>query len=69
MRHLTLALIVAVSMIFGFNSVKASDLPVNSTETSHSAGYIMIKQYEDGAIWVYVYSEDGAFVAKYMEQD
>jgi predicted DNA binding protein len=73
MKNLILTLVFAVALTFGVNSVNSSELSsksLSSTEItdSNTNGYIYVKVYEDGAIWVYVYSEDGAFITKYIDQ-
>lgn len=67
MRNLVLSLVVAVSIIFGINTVNASEVNNNNVVTESTNQQIKVRQYEDGAIWVYVYSEDGAFITKYVE--
>jgi hypothetical protein len=69
MKNFTLALIVSLSLAFGFTSVKASELtkPETNNKCEDAANYIYVRVYEAGAIWVYVYTEDGIFVAKYVD--
>lgn len=75
MKKLILSLIVALGLVFGFSSVKASAQAsevtnINSAniETSITDNYIYVKVYENGAYWIYVYTEDGIFVTKYEDQ-
>ena len=68
MKNLILALVFTVALTFGVNTVKSSEISNNSTITENIAAQIKVRVYEDGAIWVYVYSEDGIFVTKYLEQ-
>lgn len=71
MKTLIFALILSVSSILftntGISAEKYNQYSEISQESS-STNYIYRKVYEDGAIWVYVYTEDGIFVAKYVEQ-
>lgn len=68
MKNLILTLVFTVALTLGINSVNASDFSSNSTNTAISNGsQIKVKVYEDGAIWVYVYSEDGSFITKYLD--
>jgi hypothetical protein len=69
MKNLTLALIVALSLAFGFSSAKASEIRKPETNITCETGenYIYIRVYENGAIWVYVYTEDGIFVGKHVD--
>ncbi len=69
MKNFTLALIVSLSLAFGFTSVKASELPKPETNITceNSDNYIYIRVYEDGAFWIYIYTEDGIFVAKQVD--
>ena len=71
MKTLTFALIFAVSALFSVNTVFSANYLNNDTaigQESNSSSYIYVRVYEDGAIWVYVYTEDGSFVGKYIEQ-
>ncbi len=68
MKNLILALVFTVALTFGINSIKASEISSNSVNIENLAGTnYEIKVYEDGAIWVYVYSEDGVFISKHIE--
>jgi predicted DNA binding protein len=72
MKNLILTLVFAVALTFGVNSINSSELSSKSLSSTQAAdsnndGYIYIRVYEDGAIWVYVYSEDGAFISKHIE--
>ena len=67
MKKTLLTIAVTLSLLTGFTSVNtfAASNTVNTAETS--AGRVYIKVYEDGAIWVYVYEEDGTFVGKFID--
>jgi hypothetical protein len=68
MKNLILALVFTIALTFGINTVNASDFTPNAANTENIAGVqIKVRVYEDGAIWVYVYAEDGSFVVKYQE--
>lgn len=69
MKNLILALAVTLSLAFGITSVKASEIPkpeINIT-CENAENYIYVRVYEDGAIWVYVYTEDGIYVGKHID--
>lgn len=69
MKKLTFALVLTLSIFTGFtasNTLAASNT-VSSAEANGAKIYI--KVYEDGAIWVYVYEEDGTFVSKSIENN
>jgi len=64
MKNLLLALVITLSLTTGISTVYSN----NTTATEQSAsGYSYVKVVQDGAIWVYVYTEDGTFVTKWME--
>ena len=70
MKNFTLALVLTLSLAFGFSSVKASDVTKPETSITCEAAtttYIYVRVYENGAIWVYVYTEDGIFVSKHED--
>jgi nitrogen fixation protein FixH len=71
MKTLLFALILSVSSIFitntGFSAERFNEFTEIGQESA-ATNYIYVKVYEDGAIWVYVYTEDGIFVSKYVEQ-
>ena len=64
MKNLLLALVITLSLTTGISTVYSN----NTTATEQSAsGYSYVKVAQDGAIWVYVYTEDGTFITKWME--
>jgi hypothetical protein len=67
MKKIFLTLAIALSLTLGFSSNTVFSSVQNQT-TEATTGYIYVKVYEDGAIWVYVYTEDGTFVSKMIEQ-
>ena len=68
MKNLIIALALTLSLVSGISTVNAAELTNNSaTKTQANGAKIYIKIYEDGAIWVYVYEEDGTYVTKYIE--
>ncbi|MEO8512808.1 MAG: hypothetical protein ABI543_04570 [Ignavibacteria bacterium] len=68
MKTLILTIAITLSLVSGFSTVSAADLSSSSaTSTTTNENRILIKVYEDGAIWVYVYEQDGTFVSKYVE--
>lgn len=75
MKKLFLSLILTLSLIFGFNSVKSAELTGKMTDSKAEYGisgygascYIYISVYENGGWWIYVYTEDGIFVEKYED--
>ncbi|MBE2219858.1 MAG: hypothetical protein IAE90_16735 [Ignavibacteria bacterium] len=65
MKNLLLALVITLSFATGISTVYSK----NTAATEQTAnGYTYIKVVQDGAIWVYVYTEDGTFVTKWIEQ-
>lgn len=72
MKKVILTLSLTLSLGFGFNQLKADNLNIDPVQTSfdgNRAGYTYIKVFEDGAIWVYVYDEDGTFIGRFLEED
>ncbi len=72
MKKIILTLTLTLSLGFGFNQLKADNLNTDPVQTSidwDHAGYTYVKVFEDGAIWVYVYDEDGTFIGKFLEED
>ena len=69
MKKLTFALVLTLSIFSGFTTVNtfAAANTVNSAQANGARIYI--KVYEDGAIWVYVYEQDGTFVSKSIENN
>jgi len=69
MKKILLTIAITLSLLTGFSSVNtfAAVNTVNTAETN--AAKIYIKVYEDGAIWVYVYEEDGTYVGKYIDEN
>lgn len=64
---LTIALTLSLISAAAVNTFAAE---LKSAVTEQNTGSrIYIKVFEDGAIWVYVYEEDGTFVAKYIESE
>ncbi len=67
MKNLLTALVITLSLASGFSIVSAAGSSNTSSTTATSTSRYTIKVFENGAIWVYVYEEDGTFVAKYEE--
>lgn len=69
MKNFTLALVFTLGLAFGFTSVNASEItkPETTITCENGENYIYVRVYEDGAIWVYVYTEDGIFVGKHVD--
>jgi len=69
MKNLILAVVITLSFIFGFNTVNSQELSPNSAkETSITTdSYTYVRVYEDGAWWIYVYTEDGIYVSKHID--
>ena len=66
MKNLILALVITLSFATGISTVYSK----NTAATEQTAsGYTYVRVVEDGAIWVYVYTEDGTFVAKWIETE
>jgi len=64
MKNLLLAIVITLSFATGINTVYSK----NTAATEQTAsGYTYVRVVQDGAIWVYVYTEDGTFVAKWVE--
>lgn len=72
MKNLIIAIAITLLSLTGFASLNAAELKapasVVSIDDYNDGTYILIKVYEDGAIWVYVYEQDGTFVAKVIDQ-
>ncbi|KXK46754.1 MAG: hypothetical protein UZ05_CHB002002309 [Chlorobi bacterium OLB5] len=64
---LTLALTLSLVSAAAINTF-AAELKSAKTE-QNTDSRIYIKVYEDGAIWVYVYEQDGTFVTKYIDNE
>lgn len=69
MKKILLTIAITLSLLTGFTSVNtfAASNTVNTAETISARVYI--KVYEDGAIWVYVYEQDGTYVGKFIEEN
>ncbi|MCI0448325.1 MAG: hypothetical protein L0Y79_00885 [Chlorobi bacterium] len=69
MKNLILAVLITLSFIFGFNTLNSQELTPNSAiETSITTdSYIYVRVYEDGAWWIYTYTQDGIYVAKCID--
>jgi hypothetical protein len=71
MKNLVIAIAVTLLSLTGFATINSAELkaPVSiaSVDDYNDGTYILFKVYEDGAIWVYVYEEDGTFVAKVID--
>ena len=67
MKKLILTIAITLSLVSGFSFVSAAELSNSSSTSTTSTGRYSIKVYENGAIWVYVYEEDGTYVTKYEE--
>ncbi len=64
MKNLLLAIVITLSLSTGISTVYSN----NTAATEQTAsGYTYVKVVQDGAIWVYVYTEDGTFVTKWIE--
>lgn len=68
MKKLLLTLSLTLSLICGFTNTYSA-VTVDPTAIENIENRIYIKVYEDGAIWIYVYEEDGTFVEKYIENN
>jgi len=69
MKKTLLTIALTLSLLTGFTTVN-SFAAANTVNTSETSGaLIYIKVYEDGAIWVYVYEEDGTYVTKYIDNE
>jgi len=72
MKNLILAIAITLFSITGFATLNAAELKapasIVSIDDYNDGTYILIKVYEDGAIWVYVYEQDGTFVSKIIDQ-
>ncbi len=66
-KKLILTIAIILSFTSGFSSVSVAELSSNSATLETSTALVYIRVFENGAIWVYVYEEDGTFVAKYLE--
>jgi hypothetical protein len=64
MKNLILAIAITLSLTAGFNITYSNE---TSASQVVSTGLKYVKVSQDGAIWVYVYTEDGTFVAKWIE--
>jgi len=72
MKKILLTIAITLSFLTGFTSVNtfAAVNTVNTVNTAETnAARICIKVYEDGAIWVYVYEEDGTYIGKYIDEN
>jgi hypothetical protein len=70
MKNLAIAIAVTLLSLTGFASTSAAELKtsiVSTIDDYDDGNYILIKVYEDGAIWVYVYEQDGTFVSKIID--
>lgn len=69
MKKTLLTIALSLSLLTGFTTLNtfAGANTVNTSETS--GALIYIKVYEYGAIWVYVYEEDGTYVTKYIDNE
>lgn len=69
MKKTLLTIALTLSLLNGFTAVNtfAASNTVNTAESNGARIYI--KVYEDGAIWVYVYEEDGTYVGKFIEEN
>jgi hypothetical protein len=70
MKNLIFAVLITLSFIFGFNTVNSQELaPKPATEiTSNEDSYVYVRVYENGAWWIYIYTQDGIYVAKYIDE-
>ena len=69
MKKLTFALVLTLSIFSGFTSVNTFAAANTVNQVQANEAKIYIKVYEDGAIWVYVYEQDGTFVSKSIENN
>lgn len=67
MKKIFLTLAITLSLVSGFNTLKADGNPNQLTSSQQGSSKIYIKVFEDGAIWVYVYEQDGTFIGKFIE--
>lgn len=66
-KKIILTIAIILSLTTGICLVTAAELNSTSSTSTSSTSRYSIKVYENGAIWVYVYEEDGTFVYKYIE--
>lgn len=70
MKKVIITIAITLSFLTGFATVNAAENNIsNTTVSSNADNRVYVKVFEDGAIWVYVYEQDGSFVAKYIEQN
>ncbi|HAX49749.1 MAG TPA: hypothetical protein PK605_14940 [Ignavibacteria bacterium] len=69
MKKTLLTLALTLSLVTGFTTVSTFAAVNTANTTQNNGSRVFIKVYEDGAIWVYVYTEDGTFVTKYVEEN
>ncbi len=69
MKKTLLTIAITLSLLTGFSTVNTFAASSKVTTAESNGARIYIKVYEDGAIWVYVYEEDGTYVSKYIEQN
>ena len=72
MKKLIAVSAIILSSFFGYNTVYTAETNLKNNENEANIetsveNYIYVKVYENGAIWVYVYTQDGIFVAKYED--
>jgi len=68
MKKLILSLILTLSLVFGFNSVNAAEVSNNKASSIKKLdGLIFIRVYEEGSFWIYIYTLDGIFLSKHIE--
>jgi hypothetical protein len=68
MKKFFLILAVTLGLALGFSSgTTFSNEKPQGTETSVT-NYVYVLVYENGAIWVYIYTEDGIYVGKVIDQ-
>lgn len=69
MKKTLLTIAITLSLLTGFSTVNTFAASSNVSTAESNGGRIYIKVYEDGAIWVYVYEEDGTFVGKIIDDN
>ncbi len=68
MKKFFILLGLTLSLAMGFSSgTSLSNVKPEAIETS-ATNYVYVYVYENGAIWVYIYTEDGIYVGKVIDQ-
>jgi hypothetical protein len=68
MKKIILTIAITLSLALGFNASSINASTTTASATTETTNYIYVNVVIDGAIWVFVYTEDGTFVAQYLAQ-